>query len=99
MELRINGRRTRSWRCSTGHPTWVAEVPFAWGFADPHIHACALAATGPAYEAIRHVGEAAFELAVVEQARECQREGLTQQAELNVVGYLARNPAGAGGRN
>jgi hypothetical protein len=51
-------------------------VPFAWEFADPQIDACALAATGPAYEAIRHVGEAEFELAAVEQAQERQREGL-----------------------
>jgi SAM-dependent methyltransferase len=36
------------------------EVPFAWEFADPQMYARALAASGPAYEAIQNVGEAEF---------------------------------------
>ena len=36
------------------------DVPFAWEFADPDLSARALAATGPAYEAIQNVGEAEF---------------------------------------
>ena len=36
-----------------------ADVPFALEFADPELYARALASTGPAYEAIQNVGEAA----------------------------------------
>jgi SAM-dependent methyltransferase len=71
------------------------EVPFAWEFADPQLYARALAATGPAYEAIQNVGEAEFYRAAVEQAQERLRDGLPLRAEINVVGYLARNPEGA----
>jgi SAM-dependent methyltransferase len=70
-------------------------VPFAWEFADPELYARALAASGPAYEAIQNVGEAAFHAAAVEQARAQVRDGLPIRAELNVVGYLARKPEGA----
>ena len=51
--------------------------------------------TGPAYEAIQHVGEAEFHRAAVEQARRQLRDGLPLRAEINVVGYLARKPEGA----
>jgi hypothetical protein len=71
------------------------QVPFAWEFADPQIYARALAATGPAYEAIQQVGEAEFHRAAVEQAEGRQREGLPLRAEINLVGYLARKPEGA----
>jgi SAM-dependent methyltransferase len=71
------------------------EVPFAWEFADPLLYARALAATGPAYEAMQNVGEAEFHRAAVEQAQERLRDGLPLRAEINVVGYLARNPEGA----
>jgi SAM-dependent methyltransferase len=67
-------------------------VPFAWEFADPQVYARALAATGPAYEAIQNVGEAEFHRAAVEQAQQHLRDGLPLRAELNVVGYLARKP-------
>ena len=49
-------------------------------------------ATGPAYEAIQHVGEPAFLEAAVQAARGHQRDGLPLRAELNVVGYVARKP-------
>jgi hypothetical protein len=55
----------------------------------------ALAATGPAYEAIQNVGEAEFQRAAVEQAQGQLRDGLPLRAEINVVGYLARKPEGA----
>jgi SAM-dependent methyltransferase len=71
------------------------DVPFAWEFADPQVYARALAATGPAYEAIQNVGEAEFYSAAVEQAQERLRDGLPLRAEINVVGYLARKPEGA----
>jgi SAM-dependent methyltransferase len=66
------------------------EVPFAWEFTDPELFARALASTGPAYEAIQNVGEAAFHDAAVDQARRQMRTGLPLRAEINVVGYLAR---------
>jgi SAM-dependent methyltransferase len=71
------------------------DVPFAWEFADPETYARALAASGPAYEAIQNVGEAEFLRAAAEQARGQLRDGLPLRAELNVVGYLARKPEGA----
>jgi hypothetical protein len=71
------------------------DVPFALEFADPDLYARALASTGPAYEAIQNVGEAEFQRAAAELAREHLRDGLPLRASLNVVGYLARNPEGA----
>ena len=70
-----------------------AEIPFAWEFADPETYARALAASGPAYEAIQAVGEEAFRRHAVEVAEERVREGLPLRAEIKVVGYLARKPA------
>jgi SAM-dependent methyltransferase len=72
-----------------------ADIPFAWEFADPQLYARALAATGPAYEAMQNVGEAEFHRAAVDQAERQLRDGLPLRAELNVVGYLARKPEGA----
>jgi hypothetical protein len=68
------------------------EVPFAFEFADAATFARALASSGPAYEAIQDVGEAAFLQAATDQAREHLREGLPVRAEIAVVGYLARKP-------
>ncbi len=67
-------------------------IPFAWEFADPETYARALAASGPAYEAIQSVGEETFERYAVDVARERVREGLPLRAEIEVVGYLARKP-------
>src|ERR1700683_3542352 len=71
------------------------DVPFAWEFADPEVYAPALAASGPAYEAIQNVGEAEFHRAAVERANRQLRDGLPLRAEIRVVGYLARKPEGA----
>lgn len=68
------------------------SVPFAWEFADPETFARALASTGPAYEAIQNVGEAAFFEAATRRARSLVRDGLPLRATLDVVGYLARKP-------
>ena len=68
------------------------EVPFVWEFADAETYARALAATGPAYEAIQYVGEPAFLDAAAGQAREHLRDGLPLRIEIAVVGYLARKP-------
>jgi SAM-dependent methyltransferase len=65
-------------------------VPMVWEFTDPELYARALAATGPAYEAMQNVGEAAFLEAAVAGARERLVEGLPLRAPIDVVGYLAR---------
>jgi SAM-dependent methyltransferase len=69
------------------------DVPFAWEFPDPDTYARALSSTGPAYEAIQNVGEAAFSDAAVAAATAHLRDGLPLRAEIAVVGYLARKPA------
>jgi SAM-dependent methyltransferase len=65
-------------------------VPFAWEFADPGSFARALASTGPAYEAIQHIGEAAFTETAMQAAAAQVRNGLPLRAEIDVVGYLGR---------
>jgi uncharacterized peroxidase-related enzyme len=70
------------------------DVPFVFEFADPETYARALASTGPAFEAIEAVGEAAFLQSAVETAREKVREGLPLRASVAVVGYIASKPAG-----
>ena len=42
------------------------DIPFVFEFADPEMYARALASTGPAFEAIEAVGEAAFLQSAVE---------------------------------
>ena len=69
------------------------DIPFAWEFADPDHYARALAATGPAYEAIQAVGEDAFLDHARAAAAARVRDGLPLRAEILVVGYLARRPA------
>jgi SAM-dependent methyltransferase/alkylhydroperoxidase family enzyme len=66
------------------------SVPFVWEFTDPQMYARALASTGPAYEAIDHVGEDEFHRMAVGNAQERLRVGLPLRAEIDVVGYLAR---------
>jgi SAM-dependent methyltransferase len=68
------------------------DVPFAWEFPDPETFARALASTGPAYEAIQAVGEAAFVAAAIGEARPVVRDGLPLRARVDMVGYLARKP-------
>ncbi len=67
-------------------------IAFAWEFADPELFARAIASTGPAYEAIENVGEAAVTDFAVAQARERVRTGLPLRASIDVVGYLAVKP-------
>ena len=66
------------------------DVPFAWEFADPDSYARAPASTGPAYEAIRIVGEDAFREAAVDGAVRQVRAGLPLRAVTNVTGYVGR---------
>ena len=68
------------------------DVPFVAEFADPEHFARAMAATGPGYEAIQNVGEAAFADAARSEAAARVRDGLPLRGELALVGYLARAP-------
>jgi len=68
------------------------DVPFVHEFADPATYARAMAATGPAYEAMQNVGEQQFLDAAVGAATTRLRAGLPLRAELALVGYLARKP-------
>jgi SAM-dependent methyltransferase len=69
------------------------SVPFVWEYADPELYARALASTGPAYEALQQVGEAAFIDAATREATAHLRDGLPLRAEIDVVAYTARRPA------
>lgn len=68
------------------------RVPFAWEFPDPESYARALASTGPAYEAIRAVGEEEFHRHCVQAATARVRDGLPLRAEIDCVGFTARVP-------
>jgi len=68
------------------------DIPFVWEFADPEEYARAMASSGPAFEAMEAVGEAAFLQAAVELARENVRAGLPLRAPIAVVGYIAVKP-------
>ena len=65
------------------------DLPMAWEFADPENFARAMASTGPAFEAIQNVGEAAFIQSAVAEAEAHVREGLPLRAEIALVAYLA----------
>jgi hypothetical protein len=67
-------------------------VPFVAEFADPEIFARALPSTGPGYEAVQNVGEAAFADAAMNEAIAHLRDGLPLRGEIAVVGYLVRTP-------
>ena len=75
------------------------EIPFAWEFADPDHYARALAATGPAYEAILAVGETAFLDHARALAEARVRDGLPLRAVILLVGYIATKPLDAAPRH
>jgi alkylhydroperoxidase family enzyme len=68
------------------------DIPFVFEFADPELYARALASTGPAFEAMEAVGEAAFLKMAAELAREKVRDGLPLRAHVALVGYVANKP-------
>jgi SAM-dependent methyltransferase len=63
-----------------------------WEWADPDLFARAIASSGPGYEAMQNVGEAAFMDAAVHEAAQHLRQGLPLRAEVDLVGYTARRP-------
>ena len=72
------------------------DVPCVWEFADPEHFARAIAATGPAYEALQASGEQAFHELATSLAAERLRDGLPLRAEIAVVGYVATRPGSDG---
>jgi SAM-dependent methyltransferase/alkylhydroperoxidase family enzyme len=67
-------------------------VPFAWESADPEQFARALVSTGPAFEAIKEVGEQEFYEQTFALARAHAHDGLPIRAEIDVAGFIARKP-------
>jgi alkylhydroperoxidase family enzyme len=64
-----------------------------WEFSDPATYARALAATGPAFEAMQSVGEQEFIKAAEECARQQMRDGLPLRASIAIVAYTAKKPS------
>jgi SAM-dependent methyltransferase len=64
------------------------KVPFSMEAPDPETYARSLASTGPAYEAIQNIGEAAFLSQAAELAAERVRDGLPLRAEIELYGYI-----------
>ena len=72
------------------------DIPFVFEFADPEAYARALASTGPAFEAMEAVGEAAFLERRWSWLVRRSATGLPLRAPVAVVGYLASKPAAPG---
>lgn len=64
------------------------EVPFAMEYPDPETYARAIAATGPAYEAIQSIGEEEFATRAAALAAEHMRDGVPLRGEIQVFGYV-----------
>jgi len=69
-----------------------SDITSVWEFADPPTYARAVAATGPAFEAIQAVGEGEFIRFAEDVAQGRVREGLPLRATIAIVGYTARKP-------
>lgn len=67
-------------------------VPFRMEYADPEAFARALAASGPAYETIQHIGEREFHERASALAAEHVRDGLPLRAEIQLFGYIGVKP-------
>lgn len=60
------------------------DIRFHWEFPDPASAARALAAIGPAYLAIQHIGEQAFLTSAIEAANQLYVEGIGVRAEVEI---------------
>jgi SAM-dependent methyltransferase/alkylhydroperoxidase family enzyme len=69
------------------------DISCVWEFSDPATYARALAATGPAFEAMQSVGEQEFIKAAEECARQQMRDGLPLRASIAIVAYTAKKPS------
>jgi hypothetical protein len=63
-------------------------VPFSFEYPDPETYARALAATGPAFEAIQSIGEDEFIRRATELADEHVLDGLPLRGEIELYGYI-----------
>ena len=63
-------------------------VPFFIECADPDAYARGLASSGPAYEAIQHIGEVEFHQRATALAAEHVRAGLPLRGEIQLFGYI-----------
>jgi hypothetical protein len=68
------------------------EIPFHFEFPDPETYARAIAATGPAYEAIQGVGEEDFLTRAAALAAEHVRPGLPLRGRIQLFGYVGTKP-------
>jgi len=64
------------------------EIPFAMEYPDPATYARAIAATGPAHEAIESIGEDEFVARATALAADQVRDGLPLRGEMQVFGYI-----------
>ena len=86
-------RVSSSWRGHGFVDVQRVDVPVRVGVRRPaDLRARHWPRLGPAYEAIRTVGEQAFHDAAVRVAEERVRAGLPLRADIAVTGYLARKP-------
>ena len=67
-------------------------IPCVMEFADPDIYVRAIMSTGPAFEAVDHVGAPAVAEFARAEAAHRVRDGLPLRAAIDVVGYLAVKP-------
>lgn len=63
-------------------------VPFFMEYTDPESFARGLAASGPAYESIQHIGEREFLARAADLAAAHMRDGLPLRGELQLFGYV-----------
>jgi len=73
-------------------PDERVAVPFCFECADPELYARALAATGPAYEAIQNIGEEEFLRRAAELAAGHVEEGVPLRGDLEVFAYVGVKP-------
>jgi hypothetical protein len=63
-------------------------VPWVMEYADADLYARGLASTGPAFEAMQQIGEAAFLERAAALAREHLTDGVPLRLELQLFGYI-----------
>lgn len=69
-----------------------SSIKFFWEFPDPELAARAIASVGPAYLAIRHIGEAGFRESAIEAASALYVEGIGVRAEVEIQFLIGHAP-------
>jgi SAM-dependent methyltransferase len=73
-------------------PGTRTSIKFHWEFPDPELAARAIAAVGPAYLAIQHIGETAFMTSAIKAATELYVDGIGVRAEVEIqflIGHVS----------